>query len=309
MSERKIGFDEASLDQKILVDDDNFLVMPAIIASEIVHKYENGWAYKPADELEKAAWTAEGRWVTILKHPDTTLLERASDIHGRIEEPKFAKDLMDPKTKRPCRKGIRANIKWFKDKVPEKIIQQIKSGELHDVSIGFTYDEDMTTGEWNGQKYDYVQRNFFFDHVAAPIELGRCPGPVCGIAFDSVVKVASDPFAGYKNFEDCVAKNQDKNNPEAYCGEIKRKTEGQDVTETEENINIALGPKCKVTRTVSVSEDDSIKAMYCGEDHVIHTYIFSKAKGWTLEKAETWIGPHKKMRDRKSTRLNSSHTT
>ena len=33
------------------------------------------------------------------------------------------------------------------------------------------------------------------------------------------------PFAGYTSFEDCVSKNQDKDNPEAYCGSIKAKTE------------------------------------------------------------------------------------
>jgi len=33
------------------------------------------------------------------------------------------------------------------------------------------------------------------------------------------------PFAGYKNFADCVAKNQDKENPEAYCAVIMRKVE------------------------------------------------------------------------------------
>jgi len=38
------------------------------------------------------------------------------------------------------------------------------------------------------------------------------------------------PFAGYENFDDCVAKNKDKDNPNAYCAEIKRKVEG-DMTE------------------------------------------------------------------------------
>ena len=33
------------------------------------------------------------------------------------------------------------------------------------------------------------------------------------------------PFADYKDFADCVAKNQDKDNPEAYCGFIKHQVE------------------------------------------------------------------------------------
>lgn len=35
------------------------------------------------------------------------------------------------------------------------------------------------------------------------------------------------PFAGYKDFKDCVNKNQDKKNPEGYCAAIKEKVEGK----------------------------------------------------------------------------------
>jgi len=36
-------------DSKIIQDDDKFLVVKTVIASEIVHKYKDGIAYKPAD--------------------------------------------------------------------------------------------------------------------------------------------------------------------------------------------------------------------------------------------------------------------
>jgi len=36
-----------------------------------------------------------------------------------------------------------------------------------------------------------------------------------------------EPFAGYTDFADCVAKNKDKDNPEAYCGSIKHEVEGE----------------------------------------------------------------------------------
>lgn len=39
------------------------------------------------------------------------------------------------------------------------------------------------------------------------------------------------PFAGYRDFDDCVAKNQDKADPEAYCGSIKHRAEGAIVSE------------------------------------------------------------------------------
>ena len=33
------------------------------------------------------------------------------------------------------------------------------------------------------------------------------------------------PFAGYKDFKDCTAKNSDKKNPDAYCATIQRAVE------------------------------------------------------------------------------------
>ena len=35
------------------------------------------------------------------------------------------------------------------------------------------------------------------------------------------------PFAGYKDFDDCVRKNADKKDPKAYCATIMRETEGK----------------------------------------------------------------------------------
>ncbi len=56
---------------------------------------------------------------------------------------------------------------------------------MKDNSIGFSCDKDITPGEFQGQKYDYVQRNICIDHLAAPIEQGRCPSPYCGINVDA----------------------------------------------------------------------------------------------------------------------------
>lgn len=207
MFERKIGFDRSQLDEGKIVEDEKYLIAKdAVIASEIVQRYPDGLAYKPADELEKTVWTFDGRWVTILKHPDTRLLQRTSDIYGRVENPRFVKDLIDQKTKRPCRRGIRADIKWFKDRVPADVQERIKIGDLRDVSIGFTYDEDRTQGEWEGQKYDYVQRNIFGDHLAAPVEAGRCPGPVCGIGVDAIIKIGLDPYKSVEDLPEAVKK-------------------------------------------------------------------------------------------------------
>lgn len=49
------------------------------------------------------------------------------------------------------------------------------------------------------------------------------PGHEQGTLFEAMRKGA--PFAGYDDFEDCTSQNSDKDDPDAYCGEIKHKTE------------------------------------------------------------------------------------
>ena len=56
MGERFFGFDRVHFDPaKIIVDNDDEIVIETVLASEIVHEYPDGWAYKPAKELEKSA--------------------------------------------------------------------------------------------------------------------------------------------------------------------------------------------------------------------------------------------------------------
>ena len=43
-----------------------------------------------------------------------------------------------------------------------------------------------------------------------------------GLSVEPVMK----PFAGYKDFNECVSRNRDKDDPKAYCAEIMRRVEG-----------------------------------------------------------------------------------
>ena len=178
-------------DSKIIEDSDKFLVVKAVIASEIVQPYRNEHtgkmenAYKPADELEAATWTAEDVRIKSLSHPKGNDVDVKADIHGKVRNPHFRKDLMDPKTKRPCRRGIEADLYFYKEHAPKDVLDSIRKNQLRDCSIGFTCDKDPTSGDFQGQHYDYVQRNITINHLAAPIPTGRCPSPLCGINVDS----------------------------------------------------------------------------------------------------------------------------
>lgn len=189
--ERKIGFDRARIEPKIIEETDEYFIMRGIIAREMIQPYGKVRMLKDADELEKACKHAQRngtRTVTIGSHPDTKLVMRNADSKGTLSNFAFAKDLVDPKTKRPMDRGIKADVKFYKDAIPQVVQDEIKQGLKPDVSIGFTYDEDMTPGEWRGMKYDGVQRNIFIDHLAAGIDEGRCPSPFCGLGLDSIVE-------------------------------------------------------------------------------------------------------------------------
>jgi len=57
------------------------------------------------------------------------------------------------------------------------------------------------------------------------------------------------PFAGYDNFDDCVAKNKDKEEVEAYCATVMRETEGDQKSE----------PLKELPHTIGVDWDEIMK--------------------------------------------------
>ena len=48
----------------------------------------------------------------------------------------------------------------------------------------------------------------------------------------------AEPFAGYKDFQDCVKKNQDKDSPEGFCAWLHKKATGEWPSESYEEENI-----------------------------------------------------------------------
>ncbi len=61
--------------------------------------------------------------------------------------------------------------------------------------------------------------------------------------------------------------------------------------ETDEYIRIPIN-ECKITATIDISKEKGIKALYCGKEKQIATYLFAKDKGWTMEKAKAWVKEH-----------------
>ena len=47
-------------------------------------------------------------------------------------------------------------------------------------------------------------------------------------------------------------------------------------------------------RTITISDEEGIKALYCGECKKAITFLFDKSKGWTMAKAKKWMEEHDK---------------
>lgn len=74
----------------------------------------------------------------------------------------------------------------------EAAIKAAESGQKKELSCGYNCELEMTAGEWEGQRFDAIQRNIRYNHVAL-VEAGRA-GPEVGLRLDSQDAVAKHPY-------------------------------------------------------------------------------------------------------------------
>jgi len=212
-----------------------------VIASEIVQKYNDGKAFKSRDELKSYAWSVDGAWIIAGSHPVDGIISERDQVSGRTVNPRYVKNLKDPATDRPSRAGVLADVQVFNKRITPSLLDEMKDGTKQDVSIGFFFSKDetagvVTDGPFKDSEYDYVQRDMFHNHLAVGIDNGRCAMPYCGLGADEVIRKAiGDPFAGFTDFDACVAKmtkpkseggeGYDEDTAKRICGELKSEHE------------------------------------------------------------------------------------
>lgn len=257
---RKIGISQAEFDasKNLEETDQNLIVKNVVLAREGVFPYADGKAYKPAAELKDAAWTLEGTWIVALNHADTVFVTNKADIRGKPENVRFCEKI----------NGILGDLKFFKDHCDQAFLDGVKSGKLKDVSLAFFSDDDFTPGKFGDQAYDFVQRNFMFGHVAAGVPEGRCPSPFCGMALDSVV----------------IRPHTD---PEVTANYVRIRVQDPNLFVEGSFRTIVLSAKEGIHAIIGKLKSDPSGST------VVQNYMFERAKGWTMEKAQAWVSQHK----------------
>ena len=68
--------------------------------------------------------------------------------------------------------------------------------------------------------------------------------------------------------------------------------------ETDDYIRIPVA-ECDVTATIDISKKEGIKALYCGKEKKVRTYLFDKRPphNWTMERAKKWVEEHKEGKE------------
>ncbi|PIX31701.1 hypothetical protein COZ60_03110, partial [Candidatus Bathyarchaeota archaeon CG_4_8_14_3_um_filter_42_8] len=104
-------------------EDDETLIVPAVITREDVYDYDGMLVYEPKEEIEEATLTAQNAWV-VENHPAEIIVTKAEDIRGTVATAVFAED------------RIKADLTFFKDRCSAKYLADLKKSRIKSVSIG-----------------------------------------------------------------------------------------------------------------------------------------------------------------------------
>ena len=169
------------------IGDRKYLVAPMVMLTEGVHEGSNGLLYYPKEEISKTpqAWNHKP---VILYHPQAEDGEGISACDPVILGNRQVGIIMNArvgnvqvKTDGEKKKRITA-LKaeaWLDeeraDAIDERIMQAVEKNEIMELSTGLFTDNESESGEWNGETYDAIARNYRPDHLALLPDLkGAC---------------------------------------------------------------------------------------------------------------------------------------
>jgi hypothetical protein len=170
-------FDRFSIGSRVSFTPQGFAKIPASITRTGVLEYKlpNGQKWKELrlpEEVQRAdsLATLSGAPVTEQHHgmitPDNVGDHQVGYVAGdaRFDEKMVDADLLIQQ---------------------RKTIDGVKRGDLKEVSAGYSCDLELNDGEWEGERYDAIQRNIVYNHVAIGPENWARGGSELSLHLDS----------------------------------------------------------------------------------------------------------------------------
>ena len=159
-----------------------YTVVPVVAMVEGVHHGSGGAMFYPADEIAKFAEAWNGRPLPVFHPTDLSGRPISCNDPGVIAERSvghtFNFEYQDGKLKGEAW----IDIEKAQEIAPE-ILSMIMAHDNLEVSTGLFSDVEQMSGEWNGETYDGIMRNFRPDHLALlPGGTGACSwSDGCGV--------------------------------------------------------------------------------------------------------------------------------
>lgn len=155
------------------LEEQEYIVVPMVILTEGVHAGSMGPLYYPQEELKKTPEVWNHKPIVVY-HPE---------LNGQ------GISACDPTIINSRKVGIMLNTRFEKgrlrseawirkeqaNKVDDRIMAAIEGNEMMELSTGLFVDHEQEAGEWNGESYVAIARNFRPDHLALlPDKIGAC---------------------------------------------------------------------------------------------------------------------------------------
>lgn len=214
--------------------------------NQVINSFENSMSL---EDIRKSVMEAKDRlfisWSSVdmkdsegerIDIPDLvraheTLLKRGgavTDMHTNkvVGKTLAYKVLLNEKHKKL---GVMQLIKIYDDMPADHSVwNNITTGKYKGLSVGGQYISPIYEEESDGSMIKTLDG--FMQYETAAVDDPANPGALVE-AYSLVAKSKNNitkAFAGYKNFAECVSKNSDKEDPEAYCATIQRQVEEVD---------------------------------------------------------------------------------
>lgn len=152
----------------------DYLVVPMVMLTEGVHEGNQGPLYYPAAELKKTPQVWNHKPVVVY-HPVSAEGVGISACDPEVITNRKVGVIMNTKYKA----GKLHAEAWLEESrlkaIDKRVLNSIENDEIMELSTGLFTENEDEPGEWNGEEYDAVARNYKPDHLAIlPDKVGAC---------------------------------------------------------------------------------------------------------------------------------------